>query len=385
MMALGVSVFPAELDIARDTLEAASALGARTIFTSLHIPEDDPATIRERARLIAGWARERDMGLVADVSPLVTVAFGPDPWTDLRDLGVTRVRLDDGYTLEESARIARTLPIALNASSVVASEAARVLGAPAGTLPEDSDEDAGRPRAHPDDPAAALALHNYYPRRWTGLSEDSVRDSARQWHQAGQLIGAFLSGDAQRRGPLRTGLATVEDLRDADPVVQLLVLEECGCDQVFVGDPALTPDTWRRLGEWTHDRLLDLPVFVDVRQPVPPCLAAALFTPDATRPDSAQYLVRFQGSRARLSGIDLSGLHGGMPRPRGSLTVELDAAGRYRGEIALTRADLPADPWVAVLGRVAPSSIRLVDLAGGSQRVVLSTPRGQEGSTSHCG
>lgn len=385
-MTLGVSVFPAELDVARGTLAAASEAGAGTVFTSLHIPEDDPAMVRKRAAAIAGLAHDRGMNLIADVEPRVTAAFGDDPWTVLRDLGVTRVRLDDGYTLEESARIARVLPVAFNASTVVPAQAAQA--AVPGSRPASGTGGSAEPRpSDPDDPSAALALHNYYPRTWTGLSEKAVRDSARDWHEAGQLVGAFLSGDARRRGPLRAGLPTIEDLRDADPLVQLLVLEDCGCDQVLVGDPALAAGTWRRIGRWIRQRVLEVPVVLDTGQPIGPALATALAAPDDTRPDDAQYLVRLRGSRARLRDMDLTGLRGGEPRPRGSLTVELDAAGRYRGEIALTRADLPGDPWVAVLGRVPAASRRLVDLAGGDQRLALSprsaSPTGATECPSH--
>lgn len=353
-MRLGVSVYPAELDAARDTLDRASRAGATVVFTSLHIPEDDAAGVRERAQHLAGLAAGAGLALIADVSPRVCAAFGERPWPVLRDLGIARVRLDDGYDVEKTAAISREIAVSVNASTTSAAELAVALSAARSKRP-------------------VLALHNYYPRRWTGLSTAFVADSARSWHDAGFELGGFISGDGLRRGPLRDGLPTIEDLRDADPLVQFLTLEGLGCDVGVIGDPALRSDTWDRVGDYVRAGVVALPV--DLVPGVTQAMATALAEVDANRPDPAAHLVRLQHSRARLANVELP-VTGGQPRARGSVTVDLASAGRYRGEIGLARTDLPPDESVAVVGRIPPASLGLVDLIAGSQPLRLLPRRG---------
>ncbi len=355
MTALGVSAFLSEMDHSRATLEVAHQAGARTVFTSLHIPEDKPSELWDVARTLGAWARELGLGLIADVSPRIRASLGEAPWSALAEVGVSRVRLDDGYSPATMAEIADVLPIAVNASTVDPATLARALAA----APIDPVRD-GVP--------SVIALHNYYPRRWTGLSLHVVADSVREWHEVGLTLGAFVSGDDVRRGPLREGLPTVEDLRDADPLVQILALESAGCDDILVGDPSMRAETWERVGAYLNGGAVEIPVVL--ASGLPANLAVALREEDVTRPDEAAHLVRFQGSRARMTGIELP-TEGGQERPRGSVTIELDASGRYRGDLALTRTDLPADERVAVIGHMALSSDGLIDVIGPSRPVRL--------------
>ena len=43
--------------------------GFSSIFTSLHIPEDDPGTYKELIQILGKQALENDMELMVDVSP----------------------------------------------------------------------------------------------------------------------------------------------------------------------------------------------------------------------------------------------------------------------------------------------------------------------------
>ncbi|WFR65845.1 DUF871 family protein [Curtobacterium flaccumfaciens] len=82
---------------------------------------------------------------------------------------------------------------------------------------------------------------------------------------------------------------------------------------------------------------------------VHPAVIEALAVPDRNRPDAAEAMIRLEHSRERFAGLPLPEV-GGQPRPAGSVTVQLPAAGRYCGEVAITLRDLPTDNRVAVLG-----------------------------------
>lgn len=341
-MWLGASAYSAHAPLAGPTFAAAAEAGATLAFTSLHIPEDSPAGARAAATAIVSAAASSGLSVVADVSPNTARLLGDSPWEFLRSIGVSRVRIDFGFSVAEILSIAAVLPIALNASTLRAADLA---------------------------PFADLGvelIHNFYPREWTGLALSSVTASVSVARQFGWRVGAFIAGDSVSRGPLGEGLPTVEEHRNTPPLFQTLALVDAGVDDVYVGDPALTDHSWSRLGSFVRE---DLVVLDGTAAPgVHPAVIEALAVPDRNRPDAAEAMIRLEHSRERFTGLPLPEV-GGQPRPAGSVTVQLASAGRYCGEVAIALRDLPPDHRIAQLGRI---SARLTELAG---RATAGFPR----------
>jgi uncharacterized protein len=325
-MRLGASAYLSHAPLAGPTFSAAAEAGATLAFTSLHIPEDSPVGARAAATAIVSAATDSGLSVVADVSPDTARLLGDSPWDFLRSIGVARARIDFGFSVAEIRSIAAVLPIALNASTLRAADLA---------------------------PFADLdieLIHNFYPREWTGLPMSSVAASVSAAQRYGWRVGAFIAGDAVRRGPLAEGLPTVEEHRTMPPLFQALALVDAGADDVYVGDPALTDHSWARLGSFAGD---DVVVLDGVAAPgVHPAVIEALAVPDRNRPDTAEAMIRLEHSRERFAGLPLPEV-GGQPRPAGSVTVQLPAAGRYCGEVAITLRDLPTDDRVTVVGRLS--------------------------------
>lgn len=331
-MRLGASAYLGHAQLAEPTFAAAAAAGATLAFTSLHIPEDSPAGARTTATAIVSAATAAGLAVVADVSPNTARLLGDVPWEFLRSIGVSRVRIDFGFSAAEVRRIASVLPIALNASTLRAGELA--------------------PFADLD----VELVHNFYPREWTALALASVVSSVSVARQFGWRVGAFVAGDSVRRGPLGEGLPTVEEHRSVPPLFQVLSLADVGVDDVYVGDPALTDLSWERLGSLVRDDLVVLDGIAT--SGVHPEVLESLTVPDRNRTDAAEMMIRLEHSRERFAALPLPEV-GGQPRPAGSVTVQLPSAGRYCGEVAITLQDLPADDRVAVLGSAAlPRSVR---------------------------
>jgi len=325
-MRLGASAYLGHAPLAGPTFSAAAEAGSTLAFTSLHIPEDSPVGARAAATAIVSAATDSRLSVVADVSPNTARLLGDSPWDFLRSIGVARARIDFGFSVAEIRSIAAVLPIALNASTLRAVDLA--------------------PFADLD----VELIHNFYPREWTGLALASVASSVAVARSFGWRVGAFIAGDSVRRGPLGEGLPTVEDHRTIPPLFQALALVDAGVDDVYVGDPALTDHSWARLGSFARD---DVVVLDGVAAPgVHPAVIETLTVPDRNRPDTAAAMIRLEHSRERFAGLSLPDV-GGQPRPAGSVTVQLPAAGRYRGEVAITLRDLPADDRVTVVGRLS--------------------------------
>jgi uncharacterized protein len=353
-MRLGVSAYPADEEAAEDLFARAAGYGASMAFTSMHLPEDSPARARAAITVLGRAARTHGLELVCDVSPRTRDLLGDDPWATLARAGVDRLRLDDGFGPDEVAQVLRHLPVARNASTE----------GPPGCGPAGGARGTGGPVA-----GDVLGVHNFYPRRGTGLALATVGSSAQAWHAVGLRVGAFVSGDARRRGPLGDGLPTVEDHRDRDPAAQAASLLAVGCDVVLVGDPGIGPDAAADLARLVRDDVITLRL--DARPDLPDGLLTAVLGDDEERRDPAAQQVRLARSRARLGSAVLPA-SGGEPRPRGSVTVDLGTAGRYRGEVRVTRVDLPPDPTVAVLGRVPERWWPALDAVRAASRVHLA-------------
>ena len=147
---IGISFYLNDRD-AKQRLVEASECGVTRAFTSLHIPEEK-GDLAERAKELLHVARDCGISVYADVSKHTPVHLGIESLMTLSSLGVSGIRLDDGFSVEETILLADEFYIALNASTVSKLEIEALLSA----------------GLHHHQ---LLAWHNFYPRPETGLEE----------------------------------------------------------------------------------------------------------------------------------------------------------------------------------------------------------------------
>lgn len=372
---LGVSIYLSQPEQDnQEMLRSCPQRGVGAAFTSLHIPEDSNAA--EQPRLLAalaGTARESGVALFADISPLTLRRLalpGADEVAQvvaLREWGLHGVRFDDGFPIEVAAGVSREMAVQLNASTV-------------------TDHEIGRLRAAGADLANIEVLHNYYPREDTGLPRRSYGRANERLRAAGLHVGAFAPGDGVLRGPVHAGLPTCEDHRWADPVLAALDLWRgpwpgAGADTIYVGDIDLAEPTWQRW-PWVAQGAAPLR-WKPSDQGEPEAGIARMLSGRlvSNRIDDSDRVIRIREFRPMIgepsalaeAGIELGpdSASAGLPRPRGSVTVDNSAYGRYAGEVQITKVDLAADPRVCVLGHVRADDLGLLDLIPGGGRLVL--------------
>ena len=199
------------------------------------------------------------------------------------------------------------------------------------------------------------ACHNYYPKPWTGLSLPQVQAINRQLHAYGLETMAFVPGDAELRGPLHEGLPTIENHREERNHVLKNALElysAADCDIVLQGDPDMSDAAWEQWKALAGNELL---LEIDLPQE----FEYLYGTVHHDRPDASEYVFRSVESRRVCP---LAGLPPTEPKPRpaGSICLSNDAFLRYRGELEITRKDLPPDARVTVIGRLTPQQLALL-------------------------
>ncbi|KRM86434.1 hypothetical protein FD19_GL000762 [Lacticaseibacillus thailandensis DSM 22698 = JCM 13996] len=319
--------------------------GFSTVFTSLHIPEDDASSLVPRLQQLTGWCKEEGLTVIADISDTGFEQLGwcTDDVDTVLASGLTGLRVDDGIGMKSVAAMSRYMMIALNASTLSAQNLQEL-------------RRAGADFSHIE------AWHNYYPRPETGLDTEWFNRKNTWLHSQGLKVMAFIAGDGQRRGPVFAGLPTLEGQRGMLPLWAFVELQQMGVDGVFIGDEMISETSVATIEAYVTQQVLTIHVVG-----LPTVLAQTQWH---NRPDVARDVVRLQEARRR----QLVGTEPDMvahARPVGSLTVDNDGYGRYRGEIQITKHDLPADARVNVIGRVVRDDWVGLSLIGAHQAIQL--------------
>lgn len=338
----GISVYLSEPLTERfeNWLKRMREIGFTSIFTSLHIPEDDTSVYTERLRDLGALARELDMELIADIAPTSLAALGKT-WDDahtLVDWGVTGLRVDYGVTPKQVAALSMQMKVALNAS----------------TLTESELEDMKRHGLMTDN---VEAWHNFYPRPETGLDREWFEEKNDWLKRQGLSIQAFIPGDGTLRGPLFERLPTLEDHRSLSTFACYMNLVD-SIDRILIGDPGLTDETIEQFASHADETLV-------LRAAAETTIEAAFYRVQTNRMDPARDVVRSVESRAYgRPGDRLLEPTEAKPRPLGTITIDNTNYGRYAGEMQVTKRDLPPDERVNVIGRVIKTDRALIGAIG---------------------
>ncbi|UXH43351.1 MupG family TIM beta-alpha barrel fold protein [Rossellomorea vietnamensis] len=333
---IGISVYVSDED-AEERILRASSSGVKLAFTSLHIPEESGISPKRVRDLLSLFKRE-GFRVFADVSKKTPAMLGLHHFEEVKELGVTSLRLDDGFTTDEMLQLSRQFRIAINASTVGKKELQGWIES--GLATENM-----------------IAWHNFYPKPETGLDEEYFLGQQNLYDTLGIPVYAFIPGDEKKRGPLHLGLPTLEDHRDQSPYISAVQLKRWGVTGVFVGDPGCSEQLLGKLVRFDQEEVIELSYSG----------SGEIEGEYQLRPDPGRDVFRLLDTRTE-SGIPPQ--HTG-ERPRGTITQDNDLYGRYRGEIQIVRRNLQSDPKVNVIGRICTEHLNLLELFESGQRIEM--------------
>ncbi|PEJ45418.1 DUF871 domain-containing protein [Bacillus wiedmannii] len=348
---IGVSIYLSKERVKKqeEWLNVAKENGFSSIFTSLHIPEDDPGTYKELIQILGKQALENDMELMVDVSPksLHHLGMTYENVEELLDWGITGLRMDYGITPKEIARVSHKMKVALNASTITESfwkelitEKIRVEN--------------------------VEAWHNFYPRPETGLAKSFLQKQNEYLHECGIKTMAFIPGDDEKRGPLYEGLPTLEKQRNMRPLEAYLELvQHCGVDKVLIGDISGSVESVQEIASASRG-------IISLRYKSFICDKEALKVVErvhTNRLDPARDVIRSVESREG-NRVILKPMHT-IARKKGSITIDNELYGRYAGEMQVATHDLPKDEKVNVVGMVVEEDLSLLPYVGAGKMFQL--------------
>ncbi len=319
-----------------EIVEKARQAGIQFAFTSLHIPEESVRDYAAEVKALLGLCKSSGISLIVDIGPRTLEKLGYEKLSDLKQTSISHLRVDYGFSYEQIVELSQEFNVVFNASTLL-------------------EQDIRELRRLNADFTRFSACHNFYPKPLTGLSLKKVRGINENLKRLGMTTMAFVPGDGVLRGPLCMGLPTVETHRGGDVLYSLLQLEkECLTDICMVGDIDLTEDSWRKVGELAQG-------YVTLKAKLNPAYRYITETVHHDRPDSSDYVIRSQESRAYSSQGRLFPAQGLSARQKGSISVGNEGYLRYSGELEIARTDLEPESKVNIVGQVEPEILHYLN------------------------
>jgi hypothetical protein len=323
--------------------------GFTSIFTSLQISEENPHLYVKRLKELGKLAKKYEMELMADISPksLQHIGFTWESIDQLTSWGLTGLRIDYGISEEIIVELSRKMKIALNASTLTKEGMRRLKSL--GLCSENIE-----------------AWHNYYPRPETGLDRNDFSQQNDWLKKEGILVVAFIPGDEEKRGPLYSGLPTLEDHRHSSPFSAYLDLKvNENVDKILIGDIRISEKSLEQFSAFDQNVIL-LRAKPFVQNDI---LQKNISSVQTNRIDAARDVIRSQESRGYgLVNKPLLEPINTITRKKGSITVDNRLYGRYQGEIQIVKRDLPADEKVNVIGKIIDKDLPLLPFIKGGTK-----------------
>lgn len=340
---IGISVYISDLDY--DYILKAKELGARYIFTSLHIKEENYAAIESRVHELIKFVNNYDMELIPDISPITFEKLGIEnkDYQAIKDLGFKTVRLDYGFDdFDEVRTLQELFTLVLNASIV---NEEYIIKAKQVGINFDN----------------IYVMHNYYPKTDTGLSDAYFRKMNEAFIKHNIKIMAFLPGDNIKRFPLYEGLPTLEKHRNMHPFIAALdLIENYQVKEIFIGDSKAKIETLEMISLYLKNKTILIPIELEKRYEY-------LYNkPLKVRRDQSDVVVRIQSDR-----VDSLPIVDNNVRPKGTLTIENTLSGRYCGEIQLTRKNMKANAGSNVIGHIKSEFVDIVEYVDGTTTLIF--------------
>ncbi|GAA0076401.1 MupG family TIM beta-alpha barrel fold protein [Clostridium sp. CTA-5] len=330
-------------------LKEAYKLKFTRIFTSLHIPEANYDILKSEIKEFFKIAKEYNMDIISDISPNTFKFLGLDNMDlkGLSNIGVKTIRIDFGYTEEEIAKMSKNIygiKIQLNASTTTEEFLKKL--------------DKYSPNYNNID-----ALHNFYPRVGTGISEKCMKEKNAILNQRGIKVSAFVQSNNKKRGPLKDGLPTLEDHRSMDVREAANHLFALGNQCVFIGDSLPSEKELKDLSSLKPDAielLIKLKDYSDITFR----LLKETYT---QRIDEARDAIRASESRLIIKDEKIKAFNT-VDKKCGDITIDNENYMRYMGELQILKTNQKGDYRTNVVASVLKRYIYLLKYIEGGKK-----------------
>ena len=306
------------------------------VFTSLHIPEINVSEYKEKFIRLCNLCNKYSLILITDVSPRTLSLFDIPDFSVLKEMGITHLRPDFGFNDNEILELAEMFTLVINASTFDHNHLLKLIG-----MGLDADK--------------VLGCHNFYPKKYTGLSKEKVKSINNFYHSLGIKVIGFVMGDKILRGPLFEGLPTVEELRN-DSVFynSLLLINKLNTDVVIVSDFDISDETLKQFDNYDNG-------YIEIECSINDEYSNFLKYIHHDRVDNSDFFIRSHESIYLYKSDKKFKPENTTIRRIGDICVSNEKYLRYTGELEIMKTVLPADERVNVIGHTDSPLLEFID------------------------
>jgi hypothetical protein len=353
MSEIGISVYPNfyPLNQIKDYLEKASSLGFTKVFVSLilnnHGFEGAEAVTANTWNDLLSYCKKLGMTVSADMNDEVFNELGCtlNDLTALQKMGITKLRIDGGFTSEEMALLSKNqqgIKIEVNASM---SSSVNLYGKALRKLREfletiKKEGNIGQ----------LTACHNFFPLPDTALSLEEIRPINDLFASFGVPVGGFIASQLSPKDlhHFGHGVCTIEKHRYVPCHLAMLELFANGFDDVLIGDSFADLSELTEMARCYKQDYIEIPVVFN--QFVP--LNTKMKIQERvliSRVDQPANLIRATDTR----GMEVPPC---FCAPRGKYTISVlnNRSAQYEGEVQISLKDLGQSVEHNVIGFVHP-------------------------------
>ncbi|GEP20077.1 DUF871 domain-containing protein [Pediococcus argentinicus] len=346
---LGVSIYPDKMSLeeTKQYLDLAHKYGYERIFTSLlQIKGDQEAVVADFKAAIE-YGNSLGMETMVDINPGLFKQLGVT-YDDLKfftEIGAWGVRLDEGFTGQEEARMTHNpygLKIEVNMSR--------------GTHYIDQIMDYSPDRSN------LIGSHNFYPQRYTGLGLDYFKQTSEQYRKYNLNTAAFVNAPSGTFGPwpLQDGMVSLELHRGKTLFTQIMHLKQLGLiDDVLIANAVPNEADLKEAAEAFK---ATVPVLhVETENGVSDLEKHIIFDSEHTyRGDNSDYVLRSSMTRVWFKDSDIPA-NNVKPIKKGDVLLMNNEYGQYKAETQIAFQDLENNGRINVIGHVAPEDVMILD------------------------
>lgn len=360
MKDIGISVYPDfySVDAIGTYLKKAKELDFRKVFVSMILSNLGFKDSRKPDGGIWGNVFEtcRELGLEVsvDMNDVVLRQLGcsQDNLRPLADMGITRIRIDSGFTNEQLVKLtgnSSEIALEINASL---SSADNIGGCAFDDLKAMMEliEKYGNIKN-------LTACHNFFPLPGTGLSMAYTKAINDIFKDYGIQVGGFVASQVSSKDLHQTGhgICTIEAHRYLPPEIAMEELFSSGFDYVLIGDSLAGDNELKEMARCASEDIIEIPMvfYPYVTDEMKRELLSCVFL---SRVDQPERLIRADGSR----GIHVAPCYCA-PRETYTVSVNNSNSGHYMGELQIAMEDLGCSQEHNVIGLIHPFGRRLLE------------------------
>lgn len=347
-MNLGFSLYPDQhtLEIMTDYVNRLTVYPFKRVFLSLLQLDTSNQVMMAKYRTIIDLCQSKHLNVIADINQELIEQLG---WTGQlvqagRAFGLNGLRLDEPLELSEMIKVINNthdFKIELNIS-----QENHLLDY---LLKNGARKD------------NLIGCHNFYPKRFTGLSHEHFIKTTETYQQQGILSAAFISASSASEGPwpVSEGLPTLENHRDIAAASQLKELIYQGLiDDVIISNQFISDEEVQALMEvFKPHLLLDVEVVTDLSETERLIIAYD----HHYRNDVSEYVLRSTMTRVVYQTEDVSARVQNKNAKRGDLLIDNNNYGRYKGELQIALKDFKVTPNTNIVGRLSSDDLPLLN------------------------